>query len=256
MNNNFTNTELLIQLLDGELDTEQTAALEKNIREDASMADELESLRLAKDTVKRYGLQNRIHTIHAEMMDERSKDYKHNKPGISGKIISYSMRIAASVILLLGISFLYQYYSASPEKLFDENFQSFNLRQNRGNTATPLQDAYAAGDMKDALRQYSLLKDPSPENNFLAGNAYLSIHQPAKAIAVFLLLQQQNATANTHYYEQDTEYYLALAYLLNHQAGMALPLLEKINAGKNHTYHQKVSNWFLSKAKRLDTPSK
>ena len=72
MDNNFTKTELLIQFMDGELDKEQTDALEKNIREDASMADELESLRLAKDTVKRYGLQNRIHAINAEMMDELS----------------------------------------------------------------------------------------------------------------------------------------------------------------------------------------
>jgi hypothetical protein len=251
MNNNFTNTELLIQYLDGELDKEQLDALTKSIQEDPTLAGEMESLRLTKETMKSYGLKNKIASIHTEMMQERSKMHSAKKPGIIAKLIPYSMRIAAAVIVLIGITFLYPYYTATPEKLFDENFQAFNLRQARGNAVTPLKDRYINGDMAGTVQQYRLQKNDSPEDNFLAGNAYLYMHKPAEAIAAFSALQLQNKTNNTHYFEEDTEYYLGLAYLLNHQEVLALPVFEKINTDKNHAYHKKVGDWFLKKAEHI-----
>jgi tetratricopeptide (TPR) repeat protein len=251
MNNNFTNTQLIIQYLDGELDNAQVEMLKKSMQDDPALAEEMESLRLTKDAMKSYGVKNRIGSIHTEMMQER-KGKIAKQPGILAKILPYSMRIAASILFLIGVSVLYQYYAASPEKLFDENFQAFELHQSRGNAETALQEAYASGDMAATIKLYESLKDHTPENNFLAGNAYLSTHQPAKAIDVFLALQQQNKTGNSHYFEEDTEYYLALAYLLNHQPEQALPIFEKMNTDKNHAYHKKVGNWFLKRAEHLN----
>ncbi|MEP6748546.1 MAG: hypothetical protein ABJB86_12520 [Bacteroidota bacterium] len=250
MNENFTNTELLIQYLDGELDNLQVDMLKKSMQDDPTLAEEMESLRRTKDAVKSYGLRHRVSTIHAEMMQER-KGKAAKSPGILAKMIPYSMRIAASVIFLVGLSILYQYYSATPEKLFDENFQAFNVHQTRGNATTALQEKYTSGDMANTIKQYESQLDNTPEDNFLAGNAYLGAHQPSKAIDAFLRIQQQNKTGNTHYFEEDTEYYLALSYLLNHQPGRALPIFEKINADKNHAYYKKISNWFLKRAERF-----
>jgi hypothetical protein len=251
MNDNSTNSDLLVQYLDGELNKEQHDALQKNIQEDSALAQKLDSLRLAKDSLKSYGLKTRIHNIHAEMMKEGNNKHLVKKPGVLAKMLPYTLRIAASVLVIIGISFLYQYYSASPEKLFEENFKAFNVHESRGSVSTTLTNAYKAGDMKLVIQQYPALKNPTAEENFLGANAFLNNHQAAKAIDVFLALQQQNKNNSTHYFEEDTEYYLALAYLLNSQPQTALPMLEKINHDKNHAYHKKINTWFLTRAERF-----
>lgn len=250
MNNNFTTTELLIQYLDGDLEGEQLEAIKKSIEEDASVREELEQLSLAKDTIKNYGLKNKVSFIHKEMMGEL-KQNNSTKKGFVRNMILYTARIAAIVILVLGSVELYQFLTVSPEKLFNENYTAFNLHESRGQSNSPLEDAFRNANMNKVIEQFSTLKNPESKDYFLAGNAFLSQHQPAKAIEAFLALQQKNKTDNTHFFEEDVEYFLALSYLGNNEPAKAAPLFEKIHADENNLYHQKVSNWFLLKVKHL-----
>ncbi|MEP7141956.1 MAG: hypothetical protein ABI707_03745 [Ferruginibacter sp.] len=250
MNENFTNTELLIRYLDDELEGEQLEAVKKSIAENSAAREELENLRLAKEAIKSYGLKNKIGAIHTEMMRELNKNVA-SKKGMVKNIFQYSMRIAAAVILITGLSVSYQYFTASPGKLFDENFEAFNLHETRGAAVSPLENIYKNGNMQAVIQQFSTLTDPQPPDYFLAGNAFLSTQQPGKAIQAFLTLQLRNKTNNTHYFEEDTEYYLALSYLINKELPRAVPLFEKIHADKNHPYHKKISSWFLNKLHRL-----
>ena len=252
MSENFTNTELLIQYMDGELQGDQMAAIKKSIDENPSIREELENLQLAREAVKSYGLKNKISSIHSEMMQEL-KENAASKNGITRKLFKYSLRIAALIIVLFGISVIYQYFSATPEKLFSENFHAFALHETRGASAFPLEDAYKNDKLNEVIEQFANLKDPQSEDYFLAGNAFLARHQPAKAIQAFNSLQEKNKTYNTHHFEEDAEYYLALSYLDNNEAAKAIPIFEKIRADKNHTYHKKISSWFLLKVQRLRT---
>ena len=104
--------------------------------------------------------------------------------------------------------------------------------------------------MDSVIQLFSGLKNPQASDYFLAGNAFLSRHQPVKAIESFLTLEQINSNSSSPSFEEDTEYYLALSYLDNQEPGKALPLLEKIHADPNHPYHKKVSTWFLLKVKK------
>jgi hypothetical protein len=250
MNENFTTTELLVQYLDGELKGDQLDAVKKSIEKNNATREELEKLRLAKEAIKSYGLKNKISSIHSEMMHKLNKNTVP-KTGTVKNIFQYSMRIAAGVAIVIGLSVSYQYFTASPEKLFNENFEAFNLHETRGTVASPLEDIYKKENMQAVIQQFNTLNDPMPLDCFLAGNAFLTTRQPGKAIEAFMLLQLKNKTNNTHYFEEDTQYYLALSYLINNEPGSALPLFEKIHADKNHPYHKKISNWFLSKLHRL-----
>jgi hypothetical protein len=249
MNENSTHTDLLIQYLDGELKGDELETLKKNIEGDAAIREELENLRLAKEAVSSYGLHKRIQNIHPEMMQELKKNTTP-KPGITRMIFQYSFRVAAVLIILFGISAIYQYFTATPEKLFNENFHAYELRESRGSFKSSLEDLYEKGDMNGLINQFKQLKTPQATDYFLAANAYLSTHRPDSAIVTFISLQNLNQTNHTHYFEEDTEYFLALSYLGNNEPAKALPLFEKIHADPNHPFHTAVSAWFLSKVKK------
>jgi hypothetical protein len=260
MNENSTNTELLIKYLDGELTGEELESVKKSIEEQALVRQEFENLRMAKEAIKSYGLQSRIRTIHSGMMQEikesggmkaitGNQSTAGAKSGVIRMISQYGLRVAAVLIVLFGISSAYRYYTVTPEKLFMEKFEVFDLRETRS-AGSSMEELYKSGNMVALVRQYDTIHFPKPEDCFLAGNAFLVTHQPAKAIAAFTALQQINATGHTHFFDEDAEYFLALSYLANREPQKAIPLFEKIHEDQNNPYHQQVGTWFLTKVKK------
>lgn len=244
MNENSAHTELLIQFLDGELQGESLADVKQSIENNADIREEFENLLLAQKATKSYGLKTRINSIHTDMM----KEIKTPVTSVSRRIFQYSIRIAAVLTVLFALSFAYQYMTATSNKLFNENFRPYELQVTRGGSITSkLEDLYEEGNLKGLIEQYNLIKSPQAKDCFLAGNAMLSKHQPADAITAFTRMQQINKSNNTHFYEDDVEYFLGLAYLANNEPAKALPLFEKIHADPNHPFYTAVSSWFLSK---------
>lgn len=249
MNENSTTTELLIQYLDGDLDEAKAREIKTSIDENVLVKEELDKLRTAKDAITSYGLKNKVASIHKEMMLELNQTPAQT--GVVRSMLWYGLRIAAMIIFVTGSFIAYQYYSATPAKLYSENFASFTMHETRGTNASALQTAYQTGNMQEVINRFQSIQQPVAEDYFFAGNAYLNTSQPSKAIETFKLLQEKNKTDNTHYYEEDTEYYLAMGYLANNNAAKALPLLEKINGDVNHPYHQFVGKWLLTKLHRI-----
>src|SRR6266700_6042019 len=129
-NGNSTHTEILIQYLDGELQGEELESLKKNLAIDQSLREELDNVKLARYAARRYGLKSKINDIHSEMM----KDMKNDKPAKSvvfQMIVRTGMRVAAVLIVLVGLSAIYQYFTTSPEKLFSENYQPYSIHEMR-----------------------------------------------------------------------------------------------------------------------------
>jgi tetratricopeptide (TPR) repeat protein len=251
MNEHSANTDLLIRYLDGELEGEELQFIKNILASNPELLEELENLRLAREAVGSYGLRKKIQAIHLEMMQEL-KQKTSPRTGVTRMIFQYSFRVAAVLIILFGISTLYQYYTGTPEKLFSDKFQAFELRELRGASGNHLDEQYKAGNMGAVITKFNSLSNPLAEDYFLAGNAFLSSRQPNKAIEAFIDLQQINKSSNQHLFEDDTEYYLALAYLDNGQVAQALPIMEKIHADQNHPYNRQVGNWFILKLKRLN----
>ncbi len=249
MNNNSTNPDELIQLLDGELQGESLQLLQQKIAGNPQLAAELESLRLAKAAVATYGLKKTIGNIHAEMMQELDTAAAPRTGML--RIMQYTMRIAAMLAIVLGSTALYQYFSATPEKLFRDNYQAFTLRETRGSSSTALETLYKKGDFAAVTNAFSQLTAPQPGDYFLNGCAALGNNNAAAAIASLLVLQEYNQQNRTHFYEDDATYYLALAYLQNKELDKALPLFEKIHSDPGHPYHSRVSGWWLRKLQHL-----
>lgn len=250
MNDNFTHTDQLIRYLDGELNSDETALLQEKINSAPEMAAELESLRHTRDAVKTYGLKKTIGSLHAEMMQEMKPGAVVHRIGIR-QIARYSSRIAAVLLLVLGSIILYQYFSATPESLYRDADTAFQLRETRGAQTSLLEDAYRTGNDTEVLKTFPAIKNHSAEDYFLQGNAALHTNNAAIAIQSFEALAQKNKQDNTHFFEEDAQYFLALAYLRNNEPAKALPIFTLINASPGHPYHAKVGNWFMRKLERL-----
>ncbi len=69
-------------------------------------------------------------------------------------------------------------------------------------------------------------------------------NEDAEAIATFQILMERNKKANTDFFEDDAEYYLAMSYLNNHELQKAMPIFEKIQSDPDHKYNGDVSEWF------------
>jgi tetratricopeptide (TPR) repeat protein len=247
MNNNSTNTELLTKYLDGELQGEQLIRLEIRIKEDNNLQQELDNLKISLEAVKTYGLHQKVSSIHSAMMKEFNMQPLHYT-GRTHKFIKYTLRVAATVIIILGGMLLYQYITLSSQSLFQNNFEAYSLHENRGiENGSALEQQYKLGNYPAVIESFRLLQTRTIQDYFIAGNAYLRQNNSLEAIKSFLSVQEMNKVQQTHQYEDDTEYYLAMSYLQHNETAKALPLFEKINADKNHLYHNKMNAWFLRK---------
>ncbi|MEP6948551.1 MAG: hypothetical protein ABI863_04730 [Ginsengibacter sp.] len=247
MNHNYTNTELLTKYLDGELQGEQLRNLELRINEDNKLQQELENLKISMEAIKTYGLYKKVSSIHSDMMKE-FKQQPLPRIGRANKFVTNTLKIAATVFIIAGSILLYQYITLSSQSLFRNNFQSYTLHENRGSEIeSTLGQQYKLTNYSRVIELFRQLPIKTIEDYFIAGNAYLRQDNPAEAIKCFLSVGEINKVQQSHLYEDDTEYYLAMSYLENNEPARAFPLFEKIHADKSHLYHSKVSEWFLRK---------
>jgi negative regulator of sigma E activity len=63
-------SEKLVQYLDGELSGSEKDDLEKQLVTDRGLQAELESLKLAREAIRSYGLKQQVTGIHQQMMNE------------------------------------------------------------------------------------------------------------------------------------------------------------------------------------------
>lgn len=247
MNPNYTNTELLTKYLDGELKGEQLENLELRIKEDDNLQQELEDLKISMEAIKSYGLYKKVSSIHLDMMKE-FRQQPLPQIGRANIFIKNTLKIAAAIFIILGSTLLYQYITLSPQSLFRDNFQAFTLHENRGNEiGSPLEQQYKLANYPQVIKLFQQLSAKTIQDYFIAGNSYLKRDNPAEAAKCFLSVGEINKTQQSHLYEDDAEYYLAMSYLENNEPTKAFPIFEKIHADKSHLYHTKVSAWFLRK---------
>lgn len=249
MSDNDTNTQLLIQYLDGELEGDALADAERKISKDPSLQQELENLKNAQLVIKSYGLRQQVEDIHKQMMDELKTA---ETPKVVRQMFSKVWRIAAIFIVVLGFISVYQYYNLSADRLFESNYQDYSVHEVRGDThASTLEQLYKQNLPKEVINKFTEISQPAIEDYFYLGNAYLKEHNAISAIHSFIRVQQKNVEMNSHILEDDTEYYLAMAYLQNNEPAKALPIFSKIHNDKEHLYHDKVGSLFLFKVKLL-----
>ncbi len=240
MNPNSTHTELLNQYLDRELDPSATKDLELQLSQDIKLKEELDRLVLARDGIKLFGLREQVKSIRKELRPQS----EIKRTGVVRNISRWTLRIAAVLLLVIAGLGIYEYTSLSSDKLFNQQYEPFEIRTDRGAEGKgAVELEYAGKNYSSAIASFHSSSHHGPADNFFVAQAYLHEHKSAEAIKYFELALISSDT--THLYKEETEYYLALAYLQGHQVNKAIPLFEKIHADPNHPFHDKVSDWFL-----------
>jgi lipoprotein NlpI len=70
------------------------------------------------------------------------------------------------------------------------------------------------------------------------------------------LEQSLASSQNSHQFTEESEFYLALAYLKAKDLSKAQPLFEQIHSNPNHLFHDKVSTLFMKRFYLLERKSR
>ncbi|MBC8154530.1 MAG: hypothetical protein H7Z72_16625 [Bacteroidetes bacterium] len=243
--------------LDKQLSAEQAAQLERDLDRDPSLRTLLTSVRLARDAVKTAALRDRVNALHHQFIQDLPPLETTDEGSVENPVpvmplrparsVGWLVGVAASVVLaLLGYG-LYQYTVLNATGFYAAKYVQYQLPVTRGTTTgpTPLDQLYAAADFPEVPRQFARLSVRTPKDYFLTALAHLHQSQFDPAIDRFTDLRQLNRQQNRDAYEQETDYYLALAYLGAGRVSDAYPLFEKINQTPRHLYHRTITDWDL-----------
>ena len=235
--------EILIDYLDNRLEGAERLEAEQLIREDATAAQEMENLLFSISLIREAALLEQVMDVRKEF-SSGAKVVPFQKKEGSAVVRSFSknlLRIAAMVLLLLGAGGVYKYSATTSSSVYNESFASFDLETSRGaNNDGELEKAYRNQNWTSVKNIFSAQKEKTIKSWFLAGMADMELKNYATAIGSFKEVINQNKNNTDAYYQDEAEYYLALAYLGANQPGEGLALLEKIRSDKDHLYYKKA----------------
>ena len=243
------NDELLVRYLDNELTEEEKLDMEARLTSEASLRQQLEDLRIAREAVRLYGIRNQVSVIHREMVKKGQAPVR--KITSSRRVLKYSMSVAAGIVLLIGAFMAYNFFSLSADKVYSSNYRQYELSTVRGNTEeSGAVKAYREKKFREVI-SINEAGDSSITAGFLAAMSRLELNNPAEAIPGLEKLVELNSQLSQPLFRDEAEYYLALAYIKNRDHDLAIPLLEKIKDDPRHLYHEKVDRKLLRKVKLL-----
>jgi tetratricopeptide (TPR) repeat protein len=249
MAENIPNEDLLLKYLDEELTPEDRAGVEDQLKNDAQLRQQLESLRLAKEAVRYYGLHSDVARVRARWEQSHPLPQRRAKAKVVaiGKVWRYGLAVAAVVVAIIGISIFFR-PSLSADKIYEEAYVQYSPGSTRSQQQdyTPIEQAYRSKNYPEVIR-LSQQGNLSTKEQLITGIAYLEEHQPEKSVPYFEQVRQDSGGT----YRPDGEFYLGLAYLKTKQYDKSLEILRKIESDPTHLYHQQVSEKMLHEIEKL-----
>ena len=159
--------------------------------------------------------------------------------------------VAGATILLLIVLAIeaYKFYSLSPEKLFAEKYEAYDLTSLTDTTESNIEKAYQAKNYKEVIK-LNRNATLSVRDVFLTGMAYLETKDYAKAISSYQVVIADANNRNRRL-RDDAEYYLALAYLQNRDYDQAIGLMSSIYNSPIHVYKDHFGPGYINRIKKL-----
>lgn len=247
MNNANPYSDLLLDYLDNILSLEEKLKVEEMLQNDKALQTELDNMMATKSAIQYYGIKQQVQQVRKNIMENKIADQPITKPqSIVKSITKWSMRIAASLlVLMLGFG-VYQYATISSNKLFNENYTSYTQNVTRGETdINLLEKAFQDKNYNAVISQYSALDKITQKENFLVALAYIETKEYSSAITAFNAVLEKNSVSKETIFKDDAEYFLAMAYLKNNTIELAMPLFKNINNNNTHLYNDKITNGFM-----------
>jgi tetratricopeptide (TPR) repeat protein len=228
---------LLIDHLDKNLSAEESIRVEAMIRHDKSAAESWEYLKMAVEAVELSAIREQVMAIRRSVSAEPAAEVP-----VSGSIMrrmyKTGLRIAAVLILLMGVSIFYKYNTVSNTSVYRQYFTDYNLNTSRGASHPDAMDeAYRSQNWSGVIAAFNQSSEKTNKSYFLAGVADMKMQKFADAVAHFENILATNARSGGTYFQDEAEYYLALAYLMNKETAKGVSLLNKIGADTSQTYY-------------------
>lgn len=220
----------LVDRLDQRLAGAKISATETPSAENSGTASEEKVLAFAVDAIRFDALHRQVRKALASVRAEKTPVVPMWR-----RAGAVSMRVAAGLALLLCLAGLGKYVLTTPGSVYDASYTSYEMGTTRGGgDLSLLEQAYQYKNWGLVESEYGKTVSPSAKDAFLAGMAYMEQRQYVPAIHLFKSVQQGAS------YRDESEYYLAMAYLANHQTAPALDLINKIKADPDHLFHRRV----------------
>jgi tetratricopeptide (TPR) repeat protein len=240
------NREQLIDHLDSTHLGQGSVDVDTRIAADPETSLEWKQLRLAVDAVEQAALFEKVSTVRAEWLAHRwdATTVSDVQPGsaVVRSISRVALR-AAVVVLVIGASAaIYKYTVTSSSGIYSAYYSSYDLNTSRGATVAQddMEEAYKARNWSGVDDAFKKKKVKDNKSYFLEGMADMEAKRYDEAIGMFQQVMAANNLAGSDYFEDEAEFYLAMAWLARNDVKEAMPLLEKIKADKTHMYHDVV----------------
>jgi tetratricopeptide (TPR) repeat protein len=190
---------------------------------------ENEYLKLAIDTIRLNAINEKVLTVRRSL---------ENKPenAIVRNIYRTCLRVAAILLLIVGSASVYKYIATNDRSVYERQFLNYELTNTRGAQNREAEtEAYRAGNWNEVVKIYHSGNNNSNKNTFLAAMSEMQLDHFQEAVSLFE--EVLYTKSDDHSFQEETEYYLSLAYLMNHQDLKSIRLMNKIKADPNHTYY-------------------
>jgi len=249
----LSDNEMLIEYLDKQLNQEESARMESALQKDIDLNRELQYLNLAIDTVRLDVISQKVASI--RQSQEKERMVEKAAPAILRNMYKISLRVAAIIVLFFCVASVYKYSSVSNQSFYNKQFSGYELSNSRGNEIhTAQEDAYQNNKWNEVIAIYNAEANKSNQQSFLAAMAEMQLYHFQNAITLFENLLNSKSVDTT--YLEESEYYLSLAYLMNHEGNKAIQMIHKIQSNPNHTYYPIVSKFSSIDLKIIELKNK
>ncbi len=232
------NNEILIDYLDKKLNTEESVRVSKLIQTDPATAAEFEYLKLAIDIVHQNAIQAKVSAIRESFGANRVP--VKSETAVVRSIFKITMRVAAISLLILGSAILFKIVSVNSQSVYNKEFSDYEINSTRGSSVQDAEtEAYRNKDWNQVVAVYRTEKSMTNRASFLAAISEMKLNHFPEAISLFEKTLKANPDDKS--FHEESEYYLALACLRNHQEQKGVELINKIKADTSHTYYPMAS---------------
>ena len=235
--------DLLIRYLDGTITGSEQTALESRLRSDAVLLERLERLQAAKLAIQYAGTARQVRSLHKEMMKEIKPPAR--KLVSMNRSLYFIMGAAASIILVFFALRFFNAPGTGADEIYQQAFVDYTVSADRGTSqSSAIVNLYKQNEFAGVILSKTKAKDQ--HDSLLVGISALKIKAGKTAIVWLSNIGPSSA------YHHDAEYYLAMAYLKEHQYGEALKIMRNIQSNPSHLYHQQVTADLLKNLEALE----
>lgn len=209
--------------------------------------------RAAALAVQQYNILQQVQFVHKKFVaDQKAAQLKQPAKVVSMSAPKMMIRIAAVLVIIMASVTTIQYLTSTGSSFYNKLNEDYSINIVRGSQKTgELVEAYQSGNYKRTTELFSQISNPENRELFIAANSYMQLNNTERAVELYQQILNKNKSTSQKFYQDEAEYYLAMAYLKNSVTEKALPILSKIADDKNHTYHDKIDKWTLWKMKWL-----